>query len=185
MHKNLSHCGGNVVCRLGDPPQAQNPVLQDSISSLQFAVTVGIHDGVHSLLLLAQGAVTEAVGLIIRHILPGENGVDRNGMRLIYRAENRVDGADFSAVIFDTLNALIQGFSGGGCSQQQQDILVLYHQLHIVTKNQLAAGMEFRGSDIDGLMLIDRTDSGFVSSSARYAPITSQPSRHTMVSTIL
>lgn len=77
---------------------------------LKFAVTVGIDDGVHSLLLLAQGAVTEAVGLIIRHILPGENGVDRNGMCLIYRAENRVDGADFAAVILDTLDTLIQGF---------------------------------------------------------------------------
>ncbi len=29
-----SHCGGMVECRLRDPPQAENPVKQDSFSSL-------------------------------------------------------------------------------------------------------------------------------------------------------
>ncbi len=28
--KILSHCGGEVVCRLRDPPQAENPAMQDS-----------------------------------------------------------------------------------------------------------------------------------------------------------
>ena len=130
------------------------------LSSLKSAVTEGIDYGIYLPLLLAQGAVTEAVGLIIRHILPCKNGVDRNGMCLIYRAENRVDGADFAAVILDTLDTLIQGFSGGGCSQQQQDILIPDHQLHIVAENQLASGMVLRSRDIDGLVLIDGTNSG-------------------------
>ena len=30
-----SHCGGGAVCRLRDPPQAENPALQDSIFSLR------------------------------------------------------------------------------------------------------------------------------------------------------
>ena len=34
LHKKAlragSHCGGVVVCRLGDPPQAENPAKQDS-----------------------------------------------------------------------------------------------------------------------------------------------------------
>lgn len=98
-------------------PMAENLHI-GFLSSLKSAVTEGIDYGIYLLLLLAQGAVTEAVGLIIRHILPCKNGVDRNGMCLIYRAENRVDGADFAAVILDTLDTLIQGFSGGGCSQQ-------------------------------------------------------------------
>ncbi len=30
IQKTLSHCGGAVACRLGDPPQAANPAWQDS-----------------------------------------------------------------------------------------------------------------------------------------------------------
>ena len=34
-----SHCGGMVECRLRDPPQAENPVEQDSFSSLSLSGT--------------------------------------------------------------------------------------------------------------------------------------------------
>ena len=46
-----SHCGGMVECRLRDPPQAENPVEQDSFSSyrkLRFHTIKTLREDAHS-----------------------------------------------------------------------------------------------------------------------------------------
>ena len=51
VHDNRMHCGGMVECRLRDPPQAENPVEQDSFLSyrkLRFYTIKTLREDAHS-----------------------------------------------------------------------------------------------------------------------------------------
>lgn len=97
----------------------------------------------------------QGIGVIIRNVLAGEQGVDLHVLLVGNGAENCRDTGDVAAVVLDALQAPDNGLAGGNGGKQQQDVLVPDHLLDVVPEDDLAAGVELRGHKIDILVRVD------------------------------
>ncbi len=121
---------------------------------LQLRVAEGIDHRLNADFLLTERARIAVIGSIVRYIVTGKNGVDRNAVHFTDRTEQRSNAANQSAVIAHTFNAAANADAGCNGCHQQNDILAAHHRFNVFTEKQLAVCRAFRANDINGLMCI-------------------------------
>ena len=93
-------------------------------------------------------------GLVVRQIIRVEDRFNRMSFDLVSGAEYCRDTLYDPAIIFDTLQTLGNGLSGGGRGEKKKGIFPIYHRLNVVPEDHLSAGVKLRLDDIDTLVHI-------------------------------
>lgn len=121
--------------------------------------------------------------MIVRYIFGVKNRIYRERSHAVYSAEYGCDTSDSASVIQNALDCFGQSRACGNRTIEDQYIFALDHWLKIITEDNLSGIAGFRSNHVDRLMSIQEKMPALVSSSERYAPITSSPSIQIMVST--